>query len=203
MYITTWTEKRIRYSVTMRTIQSWTCELGYGADTMFHRRYFLFTFALSLTIFLNVNFINHETEVTLDIKMMQFICVVHECILWYMRKHGSCTEKEIMQGKMPGACRWGRPRTAWMDNINTWTGLPVEVFVRVTEDRAQPWCGQPSHLGRLKNRTELTNVSQSYKHFVVCDMICWLVSRWCCRYESRWWCSRGTFIWWSWLSKPW
>jgi len=32
----------IRYSVTMRTVQSWTCELGYGADTMFHGAYFLF-----------------------------------------------------------------------------------------------------------------------------------------------------------------
>jgi len=26
---------------------------------------------------------------------------------------------------MPGARRRGRPRTAWMDNINTWIGLPV------------------------------------------------------------------------------
>ena len=26
----------------MRTVQTWTCELGYGADTMFHRTYFLF-----------------------------------------------------------------------------------------------------------------------------------------------------------------
>jgi len=43
-----------------------------------------------------------------------------------VRKQGSnCLEKEIMQGTMPGACRRGRPRTAWMDNINTWTGLPV------------------------------------------------------------------------------
>jgi len=30
-----------QYSVTMHTVQSWTCELGYGADTMFHRTYFL------------------------------------------------------------------------------------------------------------------------------------------------------------------
>ena len=28
-------------------------------------------------------------------------------------------------------------RTAWMDNINTWTGLPVEESVRMTEDRDQ------------------------------------------------------------------
>ena len=31
--------------------------------------------------------------------------------------------------------RRGRPRTAWMDNIKTWTGLPVEESVRMTEDR--------------------------------------------------------------------
>jgi len=29
----------------------------------------------------------------------------------------------------------GRPRTAWMDNIKTWTGLPVEESIRMTEDR--------------------------------------------------------------------
>ena len=52
-----------------------------------------------------------------------------------MRKQGSCLEKEIMQGTMPGARRRGRPRTAWMDNIKTWTGLPVEESIRMTEDR--------------------------------------------------------------------
>ena len=51
------------------------------------------------------------------------------------RKQGSCLEKEIMQGTMPGARRRGRPRTAWMDNIKTWTGLPEEESVRMTEDR--------------------------------------------------------------------
>jgi len=30
----------------MRTVQSWTRELGYGADTMFHRTYFLFLLLL-------------------------------------------------------------------------------------------------------------------------------------------------------------
>ena len=52
-----------------------------------------------------------------------------------MRKQGSCLEKEIMQGTMPGARRRGRPRTAWMDNIKTWTRLSVEESVRMTEDR--------------------------------------------------------------------
>jgi len=50
-----------------------------------------------------------------------------------MRKQGSCVDNEIMQGTMPGARRRGRPCTAWMDNINTWTGLPVEESVRMTE----------------------------------------------------------------------
>ena len=52
-----------------------------------------------------------------------------------MRKQGSCLEKEIMQGTTPGARRRGRPRTAWMDNIKTWTGLPVEESIRMTDDR--------------------------------------------------------------------
>ena len=51
------------------------------------------------------------------------------------RKQWSCLEKEIMQGTMPSARRRGRPRTAWMDNIKTWTGLPVEESIRMTEDR--------------------------------------------------------------------
>ena len=52
-----------------------------------------------------------------------------------MRKQGSCLKNEIMQETMPGARRPGRPRTAWMDNIKTWTGLPVEESIRMTEDR--------------------------------------------------------------------
>ena len=49
----------------------------------------------------------------------------------------------------PCACRQGTPRMAWMDNIKTWTGLPVEESIRMTEDRdkwrkyvhgvANPW----------------------------------------------------------------
>jgi len=43
-----------------------------------------------------------------------------------MRKQGSCLEKEIMQATVPGARRRERPRTAWMDNIKTLSGLSVE-----------------------------------------------------------------------------
>ena len=44
-------------------------------------------------------------------------------------------ERDIVQGTMLGAHRRGRPRTAWMDNIKTWTGLSVEESIRMTEDR--------------------------------------------------------------------
>jgi len=77
-------------------------------------------------------------------------------ILW---SHLVCLEKEITQGTMPRARRRGRPRTAWMDNIKTWTGLSVEVSIRMTEDRDK-WrkyvhgVASARIRGRLKNRTE-------------------------------------------------
>jgi len=52
-----------------------------------------------------------------------------------MKKQGNCLEKEIMRGTMPGARRQGRPRTARMDNIKTWTALSVEESIKMTEDR--------------------------------------------------------------------
>jgi len=52
-----------------------------------------------------------------------------------MKKQTSGLEKEIMQGTMPVACRRGRTHMAWMDNINTWTRLPVQDTNRTTEDR--------------------------------------------------------------------
>jgi len=51
-----------------------------------------------------------------------------------MRKQQSFLEKEIMQGTMPGARRRGRPHTAWMDNIKTWTKLSVEESIGMTEE---------------------------------------------------------------------
>ena len=64
-------------------------------------------------------------------------CQSEEAIAYYgrtMRKQRSCLEKEIMQGTMPGARRRGRSRTAWMDNIKTWTGLTMEESIRMAED---------------------------------------------------------------------
>ena len=66
-------------------------------------------------------------------------------------RHSKSKEASILwshhgeTGELPGerdnvrnnACarRRGRPRTAWMDNIKTWTGLSVEESARMTEDR--------------------------------------------------------------------
>ena len=52
-----------------------------------------------------------------------------------MKKQWSCLEKEKIQGTMPGARRRGRPRTAWVDNVNTWTELPVVESIRMKEVR--------------------------------------------------------------------
>ena len=73
-------------------------------------------------------------------------------------------EKEIMQETMPGARRRGRPRTAWMDNIKTGTGLPVEQSIRMTEDgdKRRKYVHGVAHRGRLKNRTDQRPVRYYY-----------------------------------------
>jgi len=53
-----------------------------------------------------------KKELLDTVKARKLACYGHT-----MKKQGSCLEKEIMQGPMPGAGRRGRPRTAWMDNI--------------------------------------------------------------------------------------
>ena len=60
-----------------------------------------------------------------------------------------------MQGTTPGARRRVRPRTAYMDNIKTWTGLPVEETIRMSENRDK-WRKHVHGVDRerRKNRTE-------------------------------------------------
>ena len=80
-----------------------------------------------------------------------------------------------MQGTMPGARRRGRPRTAWIDNIKSWTGLSVEESIRMTEDRDK-WRkyvhGVAATLGsrtaKEQNRTgQLTYLSVTLTHRLV------------------------------------
>jgi len=39
-----------------------------------------------------------------------------------------------MQGTMSSIRRRGRPHTAWIDNIKSWTGFSVEESIRMTAD---------------------------------------------------------------------
>jgi len=71
-----------------------------------------------------------------------------------MRKQGSCLEKELMQKTMPGACRRGRPCTAWMNNIKTWTRLSVEESIRMTACRDKWRKYIHGVANRRNNRTE-------------------------------------------------
>ena len=51
------------------------------------------------------------------------------------------------------------PRTAWMNNIKTWTGLSVEESIRMTEDRdkwrkyVMMWLTLGSRTAKEQNRT--------------------------------------------------
>jgi len=66
-----------------------------------------------------------------------------------------------MQGTI--ARRRGRPRTAWMDNIKMWTGLPVEESTRMTEDRDK-WRNYVHGVAdpRIEAATEQNSVACSY-----------------------------------------
>jgi len=55
--------------------------------------------------------------------------------------YGRCRHTRQLPGERDNArnnARWTKARktrTAWMDNIRTWTGLPVEESIRMTEHR--------------------------------------------------------------------
>ena len=52
-----------------------------------------------------------------------------------VRKKGNSLEKEIMQGTTGGARARGKPRTNWMENIRSWTGLNMCQLMRTAENR--------------------------------------------------------------------
>jgi len=76
---------------------------------------------------------------------------------------------------MLGAHRQGRPRTAWMDNINTWTGLPVEESVRVSEDRDK-W--RKYVHGVANPRIEDGYTEQNRKELLSCYITMSLMQKW-------------------------
>jgi len=77
-----------------------------------------------------------EQSDTVKAKMLEYYGHLRLSFAIYLIKRyhtmKSCPEEEIMQGTMSGARRRGRPRMAWTDNINRWTGLPVKESIRMT-----------------------------------------------------------------------
>ena len=71
---------------------------------------------------------------------------------------------------MPGARRRGRPRTAWIDNIKTWTGLSVDESIRMSEDRDK-WRKYVYGVANLGSRTakEQNRTDCWFIHFYTLD----------------------------------
>ena len=110
---------------------TWWLVIDYGLPLPFlHRPSSCRLIIVAWTAAQNWRFLNLKREMLYTVKARKLAYYGHT-----MRKQGSCLEKEILQGTTPGACRRGRPRTAWMNNIKTWTGLSVEESIRMTEDR--------------------------------------------------------------------
>jgi len=42
----------------------------------------------------------------------------------------------IIEGTLPGGRKRGRPRTAWIDNVTSWTGLKLEEAIRKVDIRS-------------------------------------------------------------------
>ena len=51
------------------------------------------------------------------------------------RRQGTCLEKSILQGKIEGSRRPGRPKARWTDRIKSLVGQPLPAVYRMTEDR--------------------------------------------------------------------
>ena len=62
-----------------------------------------------------------------------------------------------MQGTMPDSRRRGRPRTAWIDNIETWTELLVEESIGMTHTHPfnSPFSGTTRVSQYQKGKTNL------------------------------------------------
>jgi len=53
-----------------------------------------------------------------------------------MRGKDKSLEKSIVVGTLPGNRKRRRPRTAWIDNATSWTGLKFEEAIRKVDNRS-------------------------------------------------------------------
>jgi len=68
---------------------------------------------------------------------------------WHvMRKDGECLEKEIIQGTTPESRGRGRPKTTWLSDTMSWTGLGMgELKCQLIHSA--------TNRGRLKKKEEI------------------------------------------------
>ena len=87
-----------------------------------------------LDLDLDLNFEDLTTSLPINRRLSQSAELLDAVKARKLAYYGHTMRKEDnLQGTIPGAHRRGRPRTAWMDNFKTWTGLPVDESM--TEDR--------------------------------------------------------------------
>jgi len=55
-----------------------------------------------------------------------------------MRKDRECLE-QIIQGMTPGSRGRGRPKTTWLSNVTSWTGVGMGELFQNTSNR-KAWC---------------------------------------------------------------
>ena len=53
------------------------------------------------------------------------------------RRENNCLEKVLMQGKIEGSRRRGRPRIRWIDRIKALVGQPLPVVYQLAADQQQ------------------------------------------------------------------
>ena len=53
-----------------------------------------------------------------------------------MRGEDKSLEKGIIEGTLPGNRKRGRPKTAWIDNVTSWTGLKLKDTIRKVDNRS-------------------------------------------------------------------
>jgi len=62
-------------------------------------------------------------------KLRYFGCVV--------RGQDKSLEYGIIQETLPGNRKRGKPKTTWMDNVTSWTGMKLEDAIRKVDNRSE------------------------------------------------------------------
>ena len=131
--------KSLVLSILLYSCESWTL------NAELERRLQSFEFK-SYRRILNIKYTEHRTndyveeQVTNKAGQQERILTTirKRKLKWFghINRHDSLA-KTILQGKVRGKRKRGRPRKEWSDNIRDWTGRPLNKLVRLSEDRSE------------------------------------------------------------------